>query len=306
MRVVESRARREAYAAGAVTPFDDFAALRSGCAALPAIGGYRILHSRPAVRRAPARARHWQRRESARLHASGFLSVLFIGGLGLAILPGPASCLCEHRLATAAIAEPLRNTRALGRFAYTKASVIGRDHRATMPADWTNADVTRADLGLGGFALKLPKLTTADLVEARGPTNASPISTAAIAPRGELPAQGRSPARVAGFPATMEPLADAAPKPIRLAAASPVADEIAPPSPITVMTAPPAPEVEAVEVKPERTHVSTKRRTRTSHARRKRYGSAKSTGPKVAQAPPRWAMQMFDTPWQSQAFSYIR
>lgn len=288
MRVVEYRAGTDASAEAALTPMDDFAALRANRAALPAIGGYRILRPRP-VRRPPAPSRTLQRLASARLRATGFLSVLFVGGLGLAVLAGPANCPCHARLAAAP--ETLRDARLLSRFAYMKAAPIDPD-------------------------AALPMLSMAALVEpyeAPGSSmGASPISTSAIAPLGKEPARDADTwrARVAGFPAKIETLSEAAPKLVRLAAASPPEDDLTPTLPVLVITTPAAPEVTAVEVKADQDaapeHASRQRNRSASRARRAKRKAAKAGASIKVAGAPRWAQQMFDTPWQSSAFSYIR
>jgi len=292
MRVVEYRAGADVTVAPLLTPMDDFAELRATRAALPAIGGYRILRPRP-VRRPPARSQTLQRLADARLRATGFLSVLFIGGLGLAVLAGPANCPCHSRLAAAA--QTLRDARIVSRFAYVKAAAIEADD-------------------------ELPMLSMAALVEpydglgsSMGPSmGASPISTSAIAPASKERARDGAAARerVAGFPAEIEALSDAAPKLVRLAAASPPEPDLTPTLPIVEITTPAEPEVIAVDVKPDRDagpkHTSRRHSRSAARARRARLNAAKATASiKVARAP-RWAKQMFETPWQSSAFSYIR
>jgi len=288
MRVVEYRAGTDVSVAPVLTPMDDFAALRANRAALPAIGGYRILRPRP-VRRPPTRSHTLQRLASARLRATGFLSVLFIGGLGLAVLAGPANCPCHSRFAAAP--ETMRDARLASRFAYVKAAAIDADS-------------------------ELPMLSMATLVEsydALDPSmGASPISTSAIVPPSKEPARGGSAAwsRVAGLPAEIETLSDAAPKLVRLAAASPPEPDLTPTLPIVEMTTPAEPEVIAVDVKPDQDagpkHTSRRHHRSAARARRARLNAAKANAPiKVARAP-RWAKQMFETPWQSSAFSYIR
>jgi hypothetical protein len=276
MRVVEYRSEADASAEAVLTPMDDFAALRANRAALPAISGYRILRPRP-VRRPAAPSQTLQRLAGARLRATGFLSVLFFGGLGLAVLAGPANCPCHSRLAAAP--ETLRDTRLVSRFAYVKAAAI-------------NADP------------ELPMLSMAALVEPGDTITTSmatsPISTSALPP----PKLESARARVAGFPAAIEALPAAAPKLVRLAAVSPPEDDLTPTLPVVEVTTP----AEVIKVEPDqdsRPKHASRQRNRNA-ARRARINAAKAkASTKVAQAP-RWARQMFDTPWQSSAFSYIR
>jgi len=286
MRVVEYMALPRAF--GVLTGMDDFAALAGGSSADPAIGGFRIVRPRSALP-PRVRARAIRRLARARQHATTSLSLLFIAGLALAILAGPSSCLCGPQRADAASLEMKGNAALLSRFAYTRASAI-----ASAPA-----------ARKGG---RLPKL--AALLEPHEPADAigtSPISTAAITPLSDARASATRPARLGVLPTKIETLADAAPKPIRLATAAPVEDSLVPVLPMVEIATPEAPDAVPVETETtSATHQETHHRRAFAHRHAHNSRTASSySSPKIVRAP-RWAKQMFETPWQSSAFSYIR
>jgi hypothetical protein len=284
--VVEYMALPRAFAV--LSGMDDFAALAGGPAADPAIGGFRIVRPRSGLP-PRVRARAMRRLARARQHVTGSLSLLFILGLALAILAGPSSCLCGLQQADAASLEMKGDATLLSRFAYTRASAIG------------SPSATHK----GGT---LPKL--AALVEPHEPAGTigtSPISTAAITPLSEARASTTRPAPLGVLPTKIETLADAAPKPIRLAAAAPAEDSLIPMLPMVEIATPEAPETVTVETETKpATHREAHHRRAFAHrhAHNSRRASSYSS-PKIVRAP-RWAKQMFETPWQSSAFSYIR
>ncbi len=118
-----------------------------------------------------------------------------------------------------------------------------------------------------------------------------------------------SPARVGRLPLKIEQLADVAPTTIRLAAAGNIESDAVPTLPAVTVDTPAMPEVIAVEA--EREHAGTRYSSRAHNAakaklRSYRAASDKSTSSKakVVEKVPRWAQQMFETPWQTKAFSY--
>ena len=80
---------------------DQFAALHTYAGSTPTAGGYRVLggtQRTPHKASKPSRTRRVAVRPAtagARMRLTGSLSVLFIGGLGLAVLAGPANCPCS-------------------------------------------------------------------------------------------------------------------------------------------------------------------------------------------------------------------
>ncbi len=272
---------------------DQFAALRSYANAPASIGGYRVLRPRQeagAAKLSPALAALAR----ARLRITGFLSVIFVGGLGLAVLAGPANCPClgEFAAATEHTSPPRRDD--VSRFAYMQpAAVIAAGELAAH------------------FAGELPMLSTASLLDPDETIGVSPISTSATGPSRDAPAQASddlAPARVGRLPLKIEQLVDVAPTTIRLAAANVESDALPTLAAVTVDT-PAIPEVVAVEA--ERAHAGkthTSRGRVAAKAKMHRNGTHASkeqvTGSKVPGQVPRWAQQMFETPWQTKAFSY--
>ena len=112
------------------------------------------------------------------------------------------------------------------------------------------------------------------------------------------------------MPAKIEQLADAGPENVKLAAASDVTSDVPPTLPTIEVATPPADDVAASE--PEREPVAKTRRAKKRTALRAYRTSndlAGSRGKKsgeVSPKSPKWAQQMFVTPWQTHAFSYTQ
>jgi hypothetical protein len=271
MRVVEYTA---------LTRMDGFAALDAAPLSGPGIGGFRFVRARRAERtglRALVLERIRERIAGGRLRVTGSLAVLFVGSLTLAVIacgPRPAPPLAKAR-----------DAHALSRFAYTRAT----------PAGGSQA----------GDTVKLPEL--AAVIEPAHAAGTSPISTSALPPARDASARFALPTKI-------EPLADTRPSLVRLAAAG-GADEFIPLLPMVEVVTPEAPEADPM-LPPEPTvknkrEIRRDRATRHKHstprARRAKSGVTPSgAAPKKIVRAPRWAQQMFDTPWQSTAFSYIR
>ncbi len=278
---------------GVLTGLDGFAELAGALSMDPAIGGFRIVRPRHS-HHGRIRARALRRRASARLQASGSLSVLFICGLALSVLAGPSSCPCEPGHSDAMPLAAVGDAQTLSRFAYSRASEIGLARPA--PA--------------GSEVTPLTKL--ASLVDAYAPAYAaaaSPISTAAITPATQTREIFVRPAHLGALPTKIEKLAAAQPEPIRLAAVTPATDVPVPLLPVIEIIAPddmPEATTTADEADASRTRAISKRRHHARRARKARSSDpAVNAAQKYARAP-RWAKQMFDNPWQSSAFSYIR
>ncbi len=143
------------------------------------------------------------------------------------------------------------------------------------------------------------------------PGDASSISTSAIDPAATGPQREAyaAPAHIGALPAMIEPVSDAGPKPLRLAALSLTDSDIAPTLPAIEVATPPLPEVLAIEAKPDNaagTHRAHKHTSLRHHARRAAAHKASSyaAGIEKLRRAPRWAQQMYVSPWQSKAFSY--
>jgi hypothetical protein len=250
----------------ALARMDGFAALDAAPFSGPGIGGFRFIPAKRAERTGLG-GLIARRLAHWRLRVTGSLAVLFVGSLTLAVIAGPASCPCGVRPAPSTAAAS--DTNDISRFGYTR--------------------VTAAEIP------QIPELTA--VIAPAHAAGTSPISTSALPP-----ARGAS-ARLA-LPTTIEPLADV--RPIQLAAAG-GADELIPMLPMVEIVTPDAPAPEAKsEIRRDRA-TPARHKTNTLRARRAKSGLTPSSGaPKKAPRAPRWAQQMFETPWQSKAFSYIR
>jgi hypothetical protein len=246
------------------------------------------------------------RTSGGRVRATGTLSVLFVGGLGLAVLAGPASCPCDRNVV--ASADVPDTPPSLSRFTYAIASAAVEHGLPRASMELTAAPV--AEEGL-------PTLSNVAMIEPEEPAGSSPITTSAI---DALAARAANPPSHIGLlPPTPEALSDNAPRQIELAAAAPGegADELAPVLPPVVIDTP-LTEIEVVDpdsraAEPAAEPATEKKRPPKHASPHKHEARARapiaSTKPdrreKLAKVP-RWAHQMFDTPWQNKAFSYIQ
>jgi hypothetical protein len=302
MRAHASTAVMDQSALGLVRLMDDFAALKS---LEPTIGGYRVLRPRPFPRTTSQSTVAMLAR--ARMRLTGFLVVLFVGGLGLAVLSGPASCPCDGTLSLAERTPTASGRVIVARLAYAKNAAIVADRAHPLAGEPFAA----------GDSGELTMLATAAAVEPSEAIDASPISTSAIGPVDALPAHDASalPQRIGGLPTKIEELSDTAPKPIGLAAAP--LDDDAPAAMLLVVevAAPAMPDVVAVDADPEppveiravRRHLTPRNRdlgARAARVRGARYTSAAEQLRIKRAAIPSWARKMYETPWQTKAFSY--
>ncbi len=275
---------------------DQFAALHSYVSATPTGGGYRVLAPRRAAK-GTARRIFASRPSSApqspgaRMQLTGFLSVLFIGGLGLAVLAGPANCPCSSPFA--------KGQTSLARLGYVQNAHF-MNARETVALEAERAVLTDAFL--------LPPDASA--------TGVSPITTSALEPSRELPTpmgDDLAAVNVGRTSGKLEGLAEAGPPtPVRLAAAPGVESDVQPTLPVIEVANPPMSEVTAIEAERE---VAPKARSTRKRAATRAYRSPnqqagrakkKSGDGMTVERAPKWAQQMFTTPWQSQAFSYTR
>jgi hypothetical protein len=268
---------------------DQFAALRTYSGAAADVGGYRVLS--PKLRRAkrkPARAPEFNSATiaalaRARMRLTGFLSVLFVGGLGLAVLAGPANCPCSNpvNLADRSVAE---------RLGYVE-----------------TARLTNTRERLAGAA-DLPVLGAATLVEPEAnAASESAITTASLEPAREaVTSLDAAPSAIASgrLPSTIVPVADIGPT-VQVAAASNIENDVPPTLPAIEVSTPRTREIVASDDDKPRV------RHKRGVVRAYRTPIAKSQRPSakdelLVQRAPRWAQQMYANPWQSQAFSYTR
>lgn len=273
---------------------DQFASLRSYSSATPDVAGYRLFSPKPAHRertrivkpQMPAGAVAALAR--ARLRLTGFLSVMFIGGLGLAVLAGPATCpTCTSALK---VAERTASTR----LSYVEnASFISAGEHVV-------------------HSEELPVLGAATLLDPE-PNEAreSPITTSSLEPaRESVAASEAAPSVVAAgrLPSRITPVADAGPT-IQLAAASNIESDVTPTLPLIEVSTPAKRAIAAHDDDDDRAQKARPHRKRTIRAYRTPV--SKTAKPSIkneqfVQRAPRWAQQMYVTPWQTQAFSYTR
>jgi hypothetical protein len=272
-----------------VRVLDQFAALNSYASDPTAVGGYRVLSSQRAAQRDTYRtslpAPSVTKRAGTRVRWTGSLSVLFIGGLGLAVLAGPANCPCTSA------------------FAVAKQSSLQRLGYVQNVCMMTEREFEAAP------AVELSALSTTTLLEPeREVAGVSPISTSALKPLRDVPAvrSDEVPATSAGrLPVKLEEVADAGPEPVRLAAASDVETDVPPTLPAIEVATPPASDITALDI--ERAPLAanrTKKRRAYRTPTTLRAKSKKQVG--EPQRSPKWAQQMFVTPWQTKAFSYTQ
>ena len=275
---------------------DQFAALHSYASATPTTGGYRVLASaqrttrkaskhslahRVAVRPATA---------GARMRLTGSLSVLFIGGLGLAVLAGPASCPCSSTFAQQASVERLGYVQNAAFMNASEAPAIATERVAFSDTEFLGPDTSA--------------------------TGISPITTSALEPThsGQVAAADTGATKTVGpLPSSIERVSEAKPETVKLAAATIVESDVVPEVPVAEVAAPPMPSVTAVEaeheVAPKTTARTLRKRAAVRAYRTPTKQASRSNNPSdamTAQRAPKWAQQMFTTPWQSQAFSYTR
>jgi hypothetical protein len=272
---------------------DQFASLSSYSSEATTVGGYRLLSSRRTAARKTHRsaATAGTARGGARIRWTGSLSVLFIGGLGLAVLAGPANCPCSSAFAVA-------EQSSLARLGYVQNAHMVAEREMVQPD------------------AELPALSSAALIEPEeSAAGVSPITTSALEPSREATAvtsevlPATSSARV---PAKIEQLADAGAENIKLAAASDVTTDVPPTLPTIEVATPPEDRVETAPA-PTRKSVDKARNAkkralrayRTSNEVTLRAKAKTQVGDPTKQAP-KWAQQMFVNPWQSRAFSYMQ
>ena len=298
MRAVTSDHRqRQPDGQASCRVLDQFAALDSYSS--DATGGRRL--SRDAPRSAPP-ARNLShslpaptrsQRAGARMRWTGSLSVLFIGGLGLAVLAGPANCPCTSAFAVA-------EQSSLARLGYVQ------NVRMLTEREIEAAAGRRAD---DAFDHRAPRAGA----RSRPACRRSP-------PRRSSRRAMSPPVRATTSPATQRrPPAckdrggsrRRGPSTVRLAAASNVETDVPPTLPVIEVATPPR-QVTPLRTDDESGPVAASRYAkkrcdaRLSHADDDCARKSKKSAWRTAQRSPKWAQQMFVTPWQTQAFSYTQ
>jgi hypothetical protein len=238
----------------------------------------------------------------------GFLAAMFAGGLGLAVLAGPATCpSCDP-----AHTDGQRDAkRILSRLTYTPIDV-DVDAREAPPREQTEATV-QADRGepapLTELALAEPAQT------------ASPIATSALspapdrvpeaAPAATEPAAAAEPEpRAAKLPEQIEELPDQGAPSTEIAAATVESEPETSVPPVGATTVP-LKDITAEDsydqAPPARTvhkHLTVKQRAARVRKAAPRTAAPKLYAPNKYAKIPRWAAKMYDSPWQNKAFSF--
>jgi hypothetical protein len=305
MREVALKAATVESTTGLLKIMDDIARLRAAPPPPIAEGGYRLLNVR-GDRPRPTRAAAIAPLRGKPMRTRGFLTALFAGGLGLAVLAGPVTCpACDPVHSDGQIDAK----RILSRLNYThdlSADVAARETAAREQADGTVVADRGEPPALSAMALAEPADT------------AAPLSTAAIGPAPDsTPAAGAaepSP-RAANLPANIEELSDQGPPGTEVAAATIESEPETPLPPVGAATLPhtdiigvdPGPEEPAPRARAPHKHVLIKQHR--AKARAPATHNATPSAPKLyssnkyAQVPS-WAAKMFEAPWQTKAFSF--
>lgn len=301
MRDVASKADTVESTAGLLKIMDDIASLRAASPPPIAAGGYRVLSVR-SDRPSPSRAATIAPLTGNSIRMRGFLMALFAGGLGLAVLAGPATCpSCDPAYSDG----QLDAKRILSRLTYTPGAVDVAA-RETPPLEQTEGTV-QAERG------EPPALTELALVESENA--AAPSSTSALsaapdrAPAATEPAVAAEPdPRAAKLPETIEELPDQGAPKTEIAAAT-VESEPAVPLPPVGATALPLKDITAEDSYDPTPPTRTQHRHVKQRASKVRKGVPRNAAPKLyspnkyAQIPG-WAAKMYETPWQNKAFSF--
>ena len=299
MRDVASKADTVESTAGLLKIMDDIARLSAANPPPVAVGGYRVLSVR-GDRPRPSRAAVINPLATSPMRMRGFLTALFAGGLGLAVLAGPATCpSCDP----AQTDGRLDAKRIQSRLTYTPVAVDVAAGEA--PTLGQTEDTVRADRGQ-------PPLTELALIEPE--SAAAPISTSALnaAPNPlpeTAPAAAAEPEpRTATSPETIEELPEQAPK-SEIAAATVESEPEAPLPPVSV-TALPLKDITAEDsydpTPPARMHkhVTVKQRAAKVRKAGPRNAAPRLYSPNKYAQIPVWAAKMYESPWQTRAFSF--
>jgi hypothetical protein len=297
MRDVAFKAATVESTAGLLKIMDDIASLRA-TAPPPIAAGYRVL----GVPR-PTRAAALAPLTGKPMRMRGFLTALFAGGLGLAVLAGPATCpSCDPAHSDA--------QRILSRLNYTRELPGDVAARETAP-------LTQSDGTAQGDRGEPPALSTLALAEPED--SASPTSTGAIGPAHDrVPDSAPTAAaaelapQAAKLPDTIEELSDQGPQETEIAAATVESEPETPLPPLGATTLPlkdntgveseePAPRASA-----PRKRASIKQHRAKAHtpATRNAPSAPKLYSPNKYAQIPGWAAKMYETPWQNKAFSF--
>jgi len=339
MREVALSTETAESTAGLLQIMDDIASLRAATPPPIADGGYRMLNVRP-ERPRPNRAAVFAPVTSRPMRVRGFLTAVFAGGLGLAVLAGPVTCpTCDPLPANAQ-----RDVqRIVARLNYATAAdeSIANEAPAKPAVDTVKAEsgVPPAEVAMVEPEKSEPTLSTSALAAAPVTSPEPASDPAPAAPPAAVPEAKPEPAPSAAA----EPATEAAPA--TEPAAAPAAEDAEaktatePPQKLEEVPAGDAPSTEiaaatidtepvtpppavadtprplssaasednydpAPEVRTPRRHIGVKPRASKVRRGAPRTAAPKLYAPDNHHATPRWAAKMYETPWQNKAFSF--
>jgi hypothetical protein len=235
---------------------------------------------------------------------------VFAGGLGLAVLAGPVTCPSCDPLPSDGQVDA---QRILSRLEYMRNLSTDAAARQTAPPAQAEPTVT-ADRG------EPPALPTMAITEPAGA--AAPTATAAIPPlRDGVPdsvpaADAAEPStRAASLPQKIEELSDQGPPQTKIAAAAVESESQAPLPPVgstelphkSVIDIDPVPEEPAPHASTQRKHSLVKphrAKARVPATHNVPPPAPKPYGSNKYRMMPTWAAKMYESPWQSKAFSF--
>ncbi len=325
MREIASKAETVESTAGLLKIMDDIAGLRAAPLPPIAAGGYRMLNVR-GHRPRPTRAAAISPLIRRPMRVRGFLTAVFAGGLGLAVLAGPATCpACDP----AQTDGRLDAKRIVSRLTYTDGSA---DAAALETPAARTEDIVKPDAAEppAQVALAEPDKPAAPIATAALGTPTEPVAETApvtAAPSAEAPANVEpeartveqpeaSPvkepeARIAEEPENIEEVPARDPPRTEVAAATMESEPKTPLLPVGATTLP------LKDIGAEDSFDSTppSRAVHKHSAAKHSAAKARRIVPRNASAPklyspdkyhvvPRWAAKMYESPWQNKAFSF--
>jgi hypothetical protein len=286
-----------------VRVLDQFAALRAYTGPTSVMGGYRVLKPRRDLRqRAAWSLADFVKSTSSRLRFSGSLSVIFIGGLGLAVLAGPANCPCNLTESDTA--------PSLSRLGYVQTASL----RPAPPL--ASRDEAINDAPIASQAELLAPDSIATGAPATAATETGSLRDVPALAADDIASMPRGP-----LPANITPLTDAGPREVKVASASPSEMDLLPVLPMIEVA---GPTIATTEIEPVartaapddddevrsgtvvKRYDAPRRQAARKRAVKRLYRKTDPTNPPESKRYPKWAKQMFDSNWQSQAFSYTR
>jgi hypothetical protein len=324
---------------GLLQIMDDIARVRAVTAPPIADGGYRMLNVR-SERPRPNRAAHFASVAGRPMRVRGFLTAVFAGGLGLAVLAGPVTCpTCDPLPANAE-----RDVeRIVARLNYATApdETAASDTQSKPAADSIKAEsgeppaevamvapekseptistsalaatpVTSAAPATDPLPSSPPKAVPETKPESASPAVAEPApeASAASEPAPATAASGaetktstEAPQKLEEVPAGEAPSTEVAAATIDSEPVTPPAAVADTPRPLSAATAEDNYDP-APEVRTPRRHIGAKPRAAKVRRSAPRTAAPKLYSSNKYHATPSWAAKMYETPWQNKAFAF--